>query len=122
MKLSGLAIFLLCSSTAAFVGPAINKRPSSRLFLEDDIAEMIDRELYRQGHKAEFEKEWMEKNRGAVLHSLGGGDEKTGMLLEEPEEDVRQARKDRLLANKNPQQYCADRCIATGNCEVYEDL
>jgi len=104
----------------AFVGPAVVKRSSS-LFLEDHIADMIDKELYRQGHKAEYAKEWMEKNRGAVLHSLGG-DEKNGMMMEEPEEDFRQARKDRLMANKNPQQYCADRCIATGNCDVYEDL
>ena len=33
-----------------------------------------------------------------------------------------QLRRDKKMAEKNPQQYCADRCVATGNCEVYEDI
>ena len=33
-----------------------------------------------------------------------------------------QLRRDKKLAAKDPQQYCADRCVATGNCEVYEDI
>ena len=33
-----------------------------------------------------------------------------------------QLRRDKKLAEKNPQQYCADRCVATGNCDVYEDI
>ena len=31
---------------------------------------MIDDELYRQGHRKEFEDEWMKKNRRAVLSRI----------------------------------------------------
>ena len=31
-------------------------------------------------------------------------------------------RRDKRLAEKDPQAYCADRCVSTGNCDVYEDL
>ena len=29
-------------------------------------------------------------------------------------------RKDEKMADNDPQRYCADRCVATGNCDVYE--
>ena len=32
------------------------------------------------------------------------------------------SRKDRKMAMSDPQRYCADRCVTTGNCDVYEDL
>ena len=31
-------------------------------------------------------------------------------------------RKDQKMAFDDPQRYCADRCISTGNCDVFEDL
>lgn len=31
-------------------------------------------------------------------------------------------RRDQMLANKDPQKYCADRCVSTGHCDVFEDL
>ena len=33
-----------------------------------------------------------------------------------------QMRKDRRLARTDPMRYCADRCVSTGNCQVYEDM
>ena len=33
-----------------------------------------------------------------------------------------QARKDRRMARDDPARYCADRCVATGNCQVWEDM
>ena len=30
--------------------------------------------------------------------------------------------KDNKMALNNPQQYCADRCVSTGNCDVFEDM
>jgi hypothetical protein len=33
----------------------------------------------------------------------------------------RQWIRDEKLARTNPEQYCMDRCIATGYCDVYED-
>ena len=92
---------------------------------------MIDQEVYRQGHQEQYRKEWMEKNRPAILqrmHPSSSNDDvstTTTTLLDDDIDtmtDVRQRRKDQHLAEKDPQQYCADRCIATGNCDVFEDL
>ena len=48
-----------------------------------------------------------------------------GIMIDDNQPDKpnsMQMRKDRLLADRSPQAYCADRCVATGNCEVYEDM
>lgn len=100
---------------------------TTTLYLEDHIASMIDQELWRQGHKSEYEQEWMDKNRHAVLKSVGltgdnVGDFSNLMLDDDDTQNFRQHKKDTRMAQKNPQQYCADRCVATGNCDVYEDL
>jgi len=100
-------------------------RRSTRLFLEDWVADMIDGEVYRQGHKKEFEKEWMEKNRPAVVKSMNTVTDSSNnnlMLNEDQLELMREKNKDRTMAVRDPQRYCADRCISTGNCDVYEDL
>ena len=33
-----------------------------------------------------------------------------------------QRRKDKRMARDDPARYCADRCVATGSCEVWEDM
>mmetsp|Transcript_1750 Transcript_1750/g.3746 ORF Transcript_1750/g.3746 Transcript_1750/m.3746 type:complete len:100 (+) Transcript_1750:419-718(+) len=33
-----------------------------------------------------------------------------------------QMRKDKRMAREDPARYCADRCVATGNCDVWEDM
>jgi hypothetical protein len=33
-----------------------------------------------------------------------------------------QMRKDKRMARDDPMRYCADRCVATGFCEVFEDM
>lgn len=120
-----LALGLAATSNAFVVTPAAT-RTDTRLFLEDRIADLIDRELYRQSHKKDFEREWMEKNRGAVLHTLGGGygsdDHETMMNFDENAEKFRQHKKDLKLAAVDPERYCADRCVSTGNCDIFEDF
>lgn len=97
------------------------RRPGTAVFLEDDIADMIDKELYRERHLQEFENEWMAKNKATVLERLNRD---AARIVEEEElrEKFRAMQRDKKLADKDPQRYCADRCIATGNCDVYEDL
>ena len=103
-------------------------RPTSTtVFLEDKIAEMIDGELVRQGHLNEWETEWARKNQkytapmgdnpDATASSLMAGDFGASNNLNPME-----LRRDKALADRDPQQYCADRCVATGNCDVYEDM
>ena len=91
---------------------------NTRLFLEDHIAKLIDDELYREQHQAEFEEQWMEKNREAIFHSMHS----TYIPESEEPENFRLHAKDRAMAIKHPEQYCMDRCISTGNCDIYEDL
>ena len=82
---------------------------------------MIDGESYRQTHQKDFEREWMEKNREAMLSRLNDG-KRAIPDDEDPGQNMRELARDRILATKNPRQYCADRCISTGNCDVYEDM
>ena len=119
------------SVSAFMITPANQQRPASRLFLEDWVADMIDGELWRLRHKKEFDQEWMEKNRGAVLKGSqaavkkdnnNGVDNYNLMMDDDAREEYRQHARDVKTARSNPQQYCADRCIATGNCDVYEDM
>jgi hypothetical protein len=98
-------------------------RPSSRLFLEKRIAELIDQELYRERHKQDYEREWMEKNRQAVAVKTDVDESSNYLQLDDDDlSNLRQRKKDELLAKNDPQRYCADRCIATGNCDIFEDL
>ena len=94
----------------------------SLLFSDSDwVANMIDNELYRQTHKKDFEAEWMAKNRDALLHQLNR-DEPAAATIQDEQLNFREKLRDKRMAEKSPQQYCADRCIATGNCDVYEDI
>jgi hypothetical protein len=79
---------------------------------------MIDGELHRQAHKKEYEEEWMKKNRNAVFSRI----ETDFVNLDDDKEEFRMHQKDKRLAFKDPEKYCADRCIATGNCDIYEDF
>jgi hypothetical protein len=138
LSASSWSPFIMIGRCEAFVvGPPQAKtttagRPSrTRVFLEDWVAEMIDAEIYRQGHKKEYEEAWMEKNRAAILHSLrgkgdGGGEEgpsspsasadgSLAALGGGDAEAFRQHARDVRMAREDPQRYCADRCISTGN-------
>ena len=82
----------------------------------------IDRELQRLHHKDEIDKAWRAKNEAVLEHDLPQGYDVDEGTLMETVLAPRQKRKDRRLAQNDPQAYCADRCIATGNCEVFEDI
>jgi len=102
-------------------------RQSTRIFLEDWVADMIDGELYRQDHHKEYEAAWMKKNKGAVLSRLGGVDTTNAvypsqMLGKEDLEAFAAHHRDERMAFLKPEKYCADRCIATGNCDIMEDF
>lgn len=101
-------------------------RPTSTtVFLEDKIAEMIDGELVRQGHLNEWETEWARKNQKYTA-PMGDNPDATASLMAGDfganNLNPMELRRDKALADRDPQQYCADRCVATGNCDVYEDM
>jgi len=82
----------------------------------------IDRELYRQTHKKEFEEKNRIKNNEVIEKILPEEFDVANAFEITNEENSMVKRKDKRLAAKNPQAYCADRCITTGNCDVFEDL
>ena len=101
-------------------------RPTSTtVFLEDNIAEMIDGELVRQGHLNEWETEWARKHKKYTV-PMGDNPDATASLMAGDfganNLNPMELRRDKALADRDPQQYCADRCVATGNCDVYEDM
>ncbi|KAL7565838.1 hypothetical protein ACA910_007398 [Epithemia clementina (nom. ined.)] len=80
---------------------------------------MIDRELFRPQHKKDFESAWMKQHKQALLLLK----EVPNIMLDDDElESMRQYKRDQLLASQHPEQYCADRCISTGHCSVYEHV
>jgi hypothetical protein len=117
-KLASLVVILAVSD--AFMMPSRQCRPTSKLFLEDHIADMIDKELERLAHKQEADRAWQQKNEAVIEHDLPQGfdfDEAATAVMER-----RQKKKDTRMAKDDPRMYCADRCIATGNCDVFEDI
>jgi hypothetical protein len=83
--------------------------------IDRNVANMIDQEYYRQHHK----EEWIAQTQKPTVDTSTLVNE---MTMNESIVNHQQHIRDVKLANTNPQQYCADRCIATGNCDVYEDL
>eukprot|EP00521_Asterionellopsis_glacialis_P004072 CAMPEP_0195267766 /NCGR_PEP_ID=MMETSP0706-20130129/12776_1 /TAXON_ID=33640 /ORGANISM="Asterionellopsis glacialis, Strain CCMP134" /LENGTH=164 /DNA_ID=CAMNT_0040322561 /DNA_START=260 /DNA_END=754 /DNA_ORIENTATION=- len=111
--------------TTAFLFQPAGHPKTTRLFLEDRIANMIDEELYRLEHKDEFDKKAAEDFRKAVEEHasdvLPSNFEASSYVTDEFV-SPRERRRDERMAKINPQAYCVDRCIATGNCDVFEDI
>ena len=93
--------------------------------IDRNVADMIDQEYYRQHHKEEYHERWMVQHQSQLkttttteaadtYHNDNDNDDKMW--------NRRQFLRDEKLARTDPQQYCRDRCIATGYCDVYEDL
>lgn len=122
--MSKLAILLaVLSLSEAFVAnPRPSSRPATKLFLEDHIADMIDKELVRLATKQEADREWKRKNDAVLEQKLPQGFDFEESTVMQDVMAPRQKRKDKRLAKDDPRAYCADRCIATGNCEVFEDM
>lgn len=87
----------------------------------------IDLELLRLTNKQEYEKQVGKKNKAATEPALPSNFDSGnffGMLNPNSveQEDSVQKRRDTRMARNNPEQYCADRCVSTGYCDVYEDM
>jgi hypothetical protein len=129
---SNLAIALILSlfyqdNALAFMMAQFRGRNLSKLNIDKKIADMIDIELLRQKDRAAYNehmrnkkdplvekmKEEFEQNRPIPEFfegSMGSGD------------DTFQKRKDQKMLRNSPEKYCADRCLATGNCDILEDF
>jgi hypothetical protein len=114
-------------SALAFIEAHFLGRFPTTLNIDKKIADMIDIELLRQKDRAAYNEHIRNKKDPLVEKmkkefqehrpipeffegSMGGGD------------DTFQKRKDQRMLRNSPEQYCADRCLATGNCDVLEDF
>jgi hypothetical protein len=80
----------------------------------------IDMALDRQRRHYEIEKKWEDQNKKMFEHEFSH--ELRAFEEQVIEISPRQRRKDALQAQTNPEAYCRDRCVAVGECEVFEDL
>lgn len=120
-KISTYLMILFSGSDAFGTGMLRHSRFQTSLNLEDNIAEMIDQESYRLNHIQDSRKELDKKYRKVSGIENKVPDNYDRPLVEDSENLVI-LRRDKRLADSNPQAYCADRCVSTGNCDVYEDL
>jgi len=107
---------------------------TTRIFLEDWVAKMIDGELERLNEgQQQYDKKTMEELKGAVLTRMNagaaanmGGPDVVGypsMMMDENERQLfAEHKRDERMAFTKPEKYCADRCVATGNCDILEDF
>jgi hypothetical protein len=111
---------------AFMISKCVGRNPTT-LNIDKKIADMIDIELLRQKDRAAY-NEHMRNRKDPLVEkmkneyeqnipipeffegSMGGGD------------DTFQKSKDRRMLRNSPETYCADRCLATGNCDVLEDF
>jgi hypothetical protein len=81
----------------------------------------IDKALWRQNHKGELEEAWKVRNSVVIEKELPKEYAFDDHFMEDTY-TPRQYRKDKSMARKDPIAYCADRCVATGNCDIFEEI
>mmetsp|Transcript_9212 Transcript_9212/g.10739 ORF Transcript_9212/g.10739 Transcript_9212/m.10739 type:complete len:165 (-) Transcript_9212:272-766(-) len=113
------AIYFTNGVASFSINHQIGSRLSTKLYLEDHIAEMIDTNHHRLFHKEALEQRRQENN-SRVKEPVTPLDYE--FTSDELSDNAVEMRRDQMLANKDPQKYCADRCVSTGHCDVFEDL
>ena len=78
----------------------------------------MDNEYYRLTHKNEFDENYKQKTK---VETVLPKDFEFSDDFNSNNDQV-QYRRDKKLAERSPEKYCADRCLSTGSCEVYEDF
>jgi len=113
---------LIASSSAFLQTPtASSTRKATEVHISKRVINLIDKERYRQAHKEELKSEFERKNSLVLDEKLPEGYEFDDHMMEELLSQ-KQLLRDHRLAQKNPMAYCADRCLATGYCDVFEDV
>ena len=142
-------LFSCRSTTSAFQTPPIHnsrlqqQSTTTALYLEDHIAKMIDNEMRRLYQKHETQSQWEAQQR-QLQAEINGLPENYDFESEFTTDSTTQyqnpasvqgftsgvnrsisgpqRRKDEKMVEDDPMRYCADRCVSTGNCDVFEDM
>ena len=102
-----IALFLLCAHD---------------IFTKSNALFRLDDEYHIMSHPEaamEKEREFQRRNAQYKPENLPASFDGEAMISET---SPRQLRKDKKMAKADPQAYCAERCVSTGNCDVYEDV
>lgn len=92
-------------------------RPTA-LNISPRLAQMIDDQYYYQNHKMELDQKFHQQNdKYCESQTLPDKFEFNEDLL-----CTTQKMRDYRLARTDPARYCADRCLATGFCDAYEEF
>lgn len=85
----------------------------------------IDNEVERLHHFKDWKRKQDEKLRKDREEYVEKGFDFNSVTNFQPDPGAAkkiQMRKDKRMARTDPMKYCADRCVATGSCEVWEDM
>lgn len=113
------------TEVSSFVHPASSSRAATHLNLENQIADMIDNEVGRLRNIGTWRQEQAEKLKKGKEPTMPEGFDFNSANDFQPNAGAAkkiQMRKDKRMARDDPERYCADRCVATGNCEIWEDM
>ena len=115
---SALSSIVQVSSFIVHPTSSHSHRAVTHLNLENHIAEMIDNELDRLQNYSEWKRKQDEKrNKGRDEVLPSNFDFNSAISDFQPNAAQKiQLRKDKRMARDDPARYCADRCVATGNC------
>mmetsp|Transcript_37065 Transcript_37065/g.66740 ORF Transcript_37065/g.66740 Transcript_37065/m.66740 type:complete len:174 (-) Transcript_37065:349-870(-) len=120
-----LAAALNSIPASSFVHSVSSSRVTTHLNLENRIADMIDGEATRLQNIELWRRQEAEKLRKGKEPSIPQGFDFNSVDEFQPNAGAAQKiqmRKDKRMARDDPARYCADRCVATGNCQVWEDM
>jgi len=113
------------NNVSSFIHPTSSSRMTTHLNLENHIAEMIDGEVTRLTNIGQWRHEQAEKVKKGREPTVPQGFDFNSASDFQPNAGAAQTiqkRKDKRMAREDPARYCADRCVSTGNCEIWEDM
>ncbi|KAL7535565.1 hypothetical protein ACHAXR_006574 [Thalassiosira sp. AJA248-18] len=124
--LAAAAALSIIPEVSSFVHPGgSSSRATTQLNLENHIASMIDNEVDRLRNIGLWRQKEAEKLKKAKEPTLPQGFDWNDVNDFQPNAGAAQKiqmRKDKRMARDDPARYCADRCVSTGNCQVWEDM
>merc|ERR1711862_552740 len=122
---SMILLLATASPVESFV-PVTRVKPSTEIRLEISVAEMIDREYERLTDHTNWRKKQQQEMRERQNAKIPEGfdfNSATDFTTTSQSANAKiQRRKDKRLARNDPAKYCADRCVSTGNCSVWEEF
>jgi len=96
---------------------------NTRIFVEESVFDMVAEAYARQKQNEEEERRMQEKLQLQRRDTTTVITPEAMMMMNANELEAHaQFKRDERMAFKHPDKYCADRCVATGNCAILQDF